>query len=393
MKLTLITLVCVLSFAIQAKANSIKNGKWQFHLSITSTHKITVNALVSNENLVLMNGEERIKLNPFTHQNDTLVADFPLYHSSLFITFISKNECRGYWKNYFKKGNYRIPFVATRKHKKTKSTNPSAFVGKWETTIQYSKPTRLIGDFKYSKGSLTGTFRSETGDYRFLSGNVVDDNMYLSCFDGTHCYLFTAKLNSNDSLVGRFYSGNHYQTTWTAFKNPSATLHDPDSLTFLTNDSAIVFTLPSTNQKEYHFSSLSSNKPTIIQIFGSWCPNCTDETEFLKELNNTYHNKVNILGVGFEMGKTDKERMAHLIKYQKQLGINYPILLGGPAQKKEAAKLFPMLNHIMSFPTLIVINRKGETVKVHTGFNGPATGEHYTKFKTDLVGLLNELVQ
>lgn len=393
MKIIPLLILCVLSFTAQSKTNPIKNGKWQFHLNLTNSQKITVNTVISNNIITITNGEEKINLKPFTHKGDTIIADFPLYHSSLYITKYSKNECQGYWKNYLRKNNYQIPFTAKRKKKKRKNTNPSAFIGKWQTTIQYSKPTKLIGDFDYKNGTLIGTFRSETGDYRFLSGDVVGDSMYLSCFDGTHCYLFTAKLCKGDSLIGQFYSGNHYHTTWTAYNNPSATLQNPDSLTYLTNDSTITFTLPSTNKEAYSFSSGENNKPTIIQIFGSWCPNCMDETKLLKELYNTYADKIDIIGVGFEIGKTDHERMTHLIKYKKQLNIEYPILLGGSAQKKIAAKLFPMLNHVMSFPTLIVLNQKGETVKVHTGFNGPATGQHYINFKANIIGLLNELVQ
>lgn len=393
MKLSLLLIVSLISFTAQSKINLIKNGKWQFHLSLTNSQKITVNAIINNNIITIINGEEKIRLNSFIQKGDTIVANFPIYHSSLFITKNSKNECSGFWKNYLRKNNYKISFIAKRKKEKKKLTNPNAFIGKWETTIQYNKPTKLIGDFIYKKGTLTGTFRSETGDYRFLSGNIVGDSMYLSCFDGIHCYLFSAKLNKGDSLIGEFYSGNHYHTTWTAHKNSSATLHNPDSLTYLTNDSIISFTLPSTNKKDYSFSSIKNSKPTIIQIFGSWCPNCTDETEFLKELYNTYADKINIIGVGFEMGKTENERMAHLIKYKKQLNITYPILLGGPAKKKEAAKLFPMLNHVMSFPTLIVLNQKGETIKIHTGFNGPATGKHYTDFKDNLTYLLNEIIK
>jgi len=32
-----------------------------------------------------------------------------------------------------------------------------------------------------------------------------------------------------------------------------------------------------------------------------------------------------------------------------------------------------MLNHVMSYPTSIYLNREHQVVKIHTGFSGPGT--------------------
>ena len=40
-----------------------------------------------------------------------------------------------------------------------------------------------------------------------------------------------------------------------------------------------------------------------------------------------------------------------------------------------------MLNHVLSYPTSIFIDKTGKVRKIHTGFNGPATGEKFTEFK------------
>jgi hypothetical protein len=39
-----------------------------------------------------------------------------------------------------------------------------------------------------------------------------------------------------------------------------------------------------------------------------------------------------------------------------------------------------MLNHVMSFPTSIFIDRRGLVRKIHTGFYGPGTGSYYDRF-------------
>ncbi len=70
----------------------------------------------------------------------------------------------------------------------------------------------------------------------------------------------------------------------------------------------------------------------------------------------------------------------------------YPILVGGIASKGLASQDFHMLNSISSFPTSIFINRKGEVVQIHTGFNGPGTGEIYTQFVEDTNRLVERLL-
>ena len=46
--------------------------------------------------------------------------------------------------------------------------------------------------------------------------------------------------------------------------------------------------------------------------------------------------------------------------------------------------IFGMLNQIMSFPTSIFIGKDGNVWGIHTGFNGPATGEAYINFKNKI---------
>ena len=51
-----------------------------------------------------------------------------------------------------------------------------------------------------------------------------------------------------------------------------------------------------------------------------------------------------------------------------------------------------MLNHVLSYPTSIFIDKKGKVRKIHTGFNGPATGEKYLEFKKEFEAFVNTLL-
>jgi hypothetical protein len=64
----------------------------------------------------------------------------------------------------------------------------------------------------------------------------------------------------------------------------------------------------------------------------------------------------------------------------------------GGINKTEAQQKLPMLNHVLSYPTTIIIDKTGAVRKIHTGFNGPATGNKFTEFKNEFESFLAELV-
>lgn len=66
------------------------------------------------------------------------------------------------------------------------------------------------GVFKQYDNIVTGTFRTTTGDYRYLEGVLNGNQLKLSTFDGAHAFLFTAEV-SDSVMHGMFYSGNHWK--------------------------------------------------------------------------------------------------------------------------------------------------------------------------------------
>ena len=132
----------------------------------------------------------------------------------------NKTNCiSGYWHNLDKGENYKIPFSAHPSIKMrfshiNKQTSVLNVNGKWEVEFGFNSnnPYPAIGVFSQKKKSnhVTGTFLTETGDYRFLEGKTTKDSLFLSCFDGAHAFLFKAVITKNNTLVGRFFSGTHW---------------------------------------------------------------------------------------------------------------------------------------------------------------------------------------
>ena len=55
-----------------------------------------------------------------------------------------------------------------------------------------------------------------------------DGKLYLSCFDGSHAFLFIAENNGKEITKGDFYSGSTWHESWIAKRNDNFMLHDPE---------------------------------------------------------------------------------------------------------------------------------------------------------------------
>ena len=118
----------------------------------------------------------------------------------------------------------------------------------------------------------------------------------------------------------------------------------------------------------------SGKKGLVLDIMGTWCPNCMDEARLLAELRPDYP-ELAFVSLAFER-TTDAAGLPRLTAYQKSLGLSWPVLLGGRASKAYASSVLPMVDTLKSFPTTVFWPTEGAP-HVHNGFHGPATGEGY----------------
>ena len=335
-----------------------------------------------------INGEERIEVTEVEHgidnrtARDTFRVYFPEYGSHIEAEY-ETNGMTGFFV-IPAKNNYRIPFTAKYgegfRFTPLKKEPEWDMNGKWECTFEEGTEDeyKALGEFKQVENKLTGTFRTETGDYRFLEGTVQGNKAYLSVFDGTHAFLFSIKMIDKDNIIGTFRSGKHYKTSWSAKRNSSYELTDPSKLTYLTEDNPTIdFDFTGLDGQQLSINDdIYKGKVKIVTIMGTWCPNCKDEIKFLNEVKAKYKNETEIMAVGFERPKDKKEALATLKKYSEKMQLDYPIVYGGKLSKQLASETFPFLNKIISFPTLMIIDKNNKVNYIHTGFNGPATSKY-----------------
>lgn len=354
----------------------------------------------------LINGEERMIVDDITvgldrsTAKDTVIINFPVYDSYIYAIY-EEDILEGDWIVNNRGSEYRIPFIARhgQSHRFTalKKEPVMDVSGRWEATFEIDEedPYPAIAELRQNGNHLEGTFLTETGDYRYLEGTVQANKMYLSCFDGSHAFLFEANIKEDSSLIGSFRSGKHYRTLWSARYNPDAQLASPDELTYLKDGySQLEFGFPNLEGDTIRLNDAAyQGKVRLVQILGSWCPNCRDETRFLTQyLEKNPHPELAVIGLAFERYKEKEKALKAIRTYKNQMDIPYEILHAGISDKKEASKALPMLNQIVSYPTLIFVDKTGKVRRIHTGFSGPATST-YEDFKADFESYVNQLLK
>lgn len=355
--------------------------------------------------LEIINGKERIRLDSVqygrdrTQARDTMNVWFPEYASYLHAE-IRGGVMRGEWVLTTRE-NYRIPFYAHsgRGYRFTNLAEKPLrdLTGNWATIFGVEKESKdqekAIGEFRQEGNHLEGTFRTETGDYRFLEGTVQGRKFWLSSFDGAHAYLFSGNIKG-DSLQGEFRSGHKYQTLWTAWKDPAFELATTESMTQIKPNASISFAVKNPAGQELIFPSPQfDNKIKIFTVMGTWCPNCRDEQVFLRDFlreNPELAQEIIVVAFSFERFADPATANAHILEYKQKMGIPFEIVYAGKADKDEAARFFPALNKVMAFPTMMILDKQNQVRRVHTGFDGPATSR-YAAFKSDFAKLMTEI--
>jgi peroxiredoxin len=385
--------------------NKLTAGIWRGVLKTSTGNELPFNFEVSDtagkQQLAIINGSERFKVTDVKITGDSVFIHMPLFDSEFKLKF-DGNNLQGKWIKHLGYKDAAMDFTAepgvTWRFFKT-STPAYNVTGRWSAVFgEDTHRDTTVGEFKQTGAKLTATFLTTSGDYRYLEGTVDGDSLYLSCFDGGHAFIFKAKISSEQTLTdGKFYAGYSGLDPWTAVRNEGAKLPDAYSLTTLKPGyKTINFTFKDINGKTVSLSDARfKNKVVIIQLMGSWCPNCMDETNyFTSGYYKKYHPKgVEIIGLAYERTTDFAKSQKTLQQLKKRFNVPYPLLITGftPAAG-DPQKSLPMLADFKGFPTTIIIDKKGNVSKIHTGFSGPGTGDYYTQFTAEFEKLTDNLL-
>ena len=349
----------------------------------------------------ITNTDEEIYIEDIKVFKDSIEFSMPVFESAFFLKVHTPDSISGEWINYYKSDDYVIDVWANRssrsrfEERSGEAESSAKLHSKYE--VAFSPNTedayKAIALFEMDGELVSGTFATETGDYRYLEGRQIGDSLFLSTFDGSHAFYFSASIEDS-SLKGVFVSGIHFRENWVATFNTDFELRDPDSLTSIIDSSAIRFKLPNTNRELVSLNDSGfQQKVKIIQIMGSWCPNCLDESRYFNDLHAKYMGRgLEIIAVAFERTRSEDQAFKNLIRLENKESLDYPVLLGGYNRDQNPIAIFPMLDKIMSYPTTIFLDKQNQVRKIHTGFYGPGTGRYYEEYKAETEAFIEALL-
>jgi hypothetical protein len=237
--------------------------------------------------------------------------------------------------------------------------------------------------FKQEGEKVTASVRSAIGDWRWLEGIYRNGRLRMSLFNGTWVFLLSGEMDEKGVFHGIWVKSSNPPYKWFATKE-EITLPDPFQLSQLTNNDGLFrFEFPSSddptqliNQKDPELKG----RPYVLALTTTGCPNGHDNAVLLSKLFKDYHNKgLNMLFVNYEMTKDLDLALERIKRFRRLYDLPFPIVYSMAMDKKEAGEELPDLKRFIAWPTALFIGADGRVKAIHTGMDGPATGEHYIR--------------
>lgn len=214
--LSLLLATTVLLTGCGARGKELQPGAWRATLQLPGGElpfELDVSSEESSFVLTLVNGEERVRVTEVTVAEGKLTAALPAGGNTL-TARIAGDELEGEVSLAGPDGERQVlPFKAEHDQAwrffEEPLTDNADVSGYWTVTFtdEAGQSTAGTAEFKQSFGIVTGTVQTPAGDHRYLTGEIRDDELYLSRFDGASAYLYRATVNERGELVGEYWSG------------------------------------------------------------------------------------------------------------------------------------------------------------------------------------------
>jgi thiol-disulfide isomerase/thioredoxin len=269
--------------------------------------------------------------------------------------------------------------------------------GVWEIaheTVKGEKAWRFI--VRQSGPDIAAAILRVDGDTGSLTGRWQDGKFLLSHFDGARPALMEITPAADGSLIVEQKTGREGQLT--AYRVEEARAKGvPEPADFATHttvkdpDQPFTFRFPDANGKVWSNEDAKfKGKVLIVNITGTWCPNCHDEAPYLEQLYKKYHDRgLEIVALDFE----EPEQQAELSRaraFVKKYGIDYTYLIAGaPGELQDKVTQLVNLN---TWPATVFIGRDGRVKGVHAGFAGPARGDFYRQLDQEYASTIERLL-
>lgn len=289
-----------------------------------------------------------------------------------------------------------LPFHAIRAGKHVNTAQAPSIGGIWEIeNVQSSKGEKAWNFIVKQNGDdASAAILRVDGDTGTLSGSYQNGKFLLSHFSGMRPALLEVTPEP-DGTLKLVLDGRETMTAMRPAEARAKGLPEP------TDPSRHTSVKDSSEPLHFSFPDLNGNlvsdndprfhgKVVLVNILGSWCPNCHDEAPFLVEMYKKYRAQgLEIVGLDFEEADQLKNP-ARLHAFLARYGISYTVLLCGTTD--EAKQKLSQAENWDAWPTTFFVGRDGRVHGVHAGFPSKASGELYTKAKTEFEEKIQQLL-
>ncbi len=400
MLMQMITGLASIALAQPSRAPQDLSGKWRGTITIRDTIEVPFNFEIDPAGQVFfLNAAERFQSENIRLHKDSLFMSFDQFNNELAFRIVSADRLQGMFRRQDRTGN---PLPAKAEKGRTdrfadRNIPPSGNIsGVYQAvfTTPSGEKRESVAMLEQQGKRLTGTFLKISGDSRYLEGMVEGNRFYLSSFIGSSPAYFTGTFDNSGTISGE-QIGSITKQQFIASPDANAALPDAYALTHLNEGyQSLDFSFPdldgnmvSLNDPKY------KGKVVILAITGTWCPNCLDEAAFLSPwYKENAHRGVEVISVHYELRSDSAFVQRVLNRFRERFDITYDQVFAGTSSAENIKRSLPALRKLLSFPTTIFIDKKGNVSKIHTGYSGPATGKYYEEFKEEFNGEVDRLL-
>jgi thiol-disulfide isomerase/thioredoxin len=390
---TLLTLV-----AAQPVESQSIIGRWQARIvtdSMTLTFPIEIAGDSARPVVSFFNGGERVSSTAAQWQGDSLITSFDHLASELRVS-VSAGVLRGTYGNP-RRTTRRTIEARPAANAKASVSNAPVIDGVWYLPYNSTKGEKAWRFVVKQKGSeATATILRVDGDAGAHVGEFAYGRFLLNHFDGSRASQIEV-VPSGDSVLVYQRSGRSTRAL-TGFRPETARargLPEPADFSAHTGvkepDEPFQFSFPDLNGSVVsNTDDRFARKVVLVNIGGSWCPNCHDEAPFLVELDRKYRAQgLEIVLLDFEEAE-ELAKPARLPAFVKRYGIEYTVLLAG--QTDELNSKIPQATNLNSWPTTFFLGRDGTVRAVHAGFAAKASGAFHEQLRKEYIDTIERLL-
>jgi thiol-disulfide isomerase/thioredoxin len=342
------------------------------------------------------NGDVRFTSTSGRMENGSLELHWDYYASRLEARLTDSDTLEGHYIQARRSEAANYAFHARRHQDRPGDPNAPSIAGLWIIPNDSPKGERAWRFIvKQSGPDVSAAILRVDGDTGALTGTYHDGKFVLSHFSGARPLLLDVTLAS-DGTLEILRDGSKKMTAVRAEQASAKGVpapEDPEHHTSVKDPSEpFRFSFPDLNGRLVsNTDARFRGKVVLVNISGSWCPNCHDEAPFLAAMYRKYRDQgLEIVALSFEEADQLKNP-TRLRAFIKKYGIEYTVLLGGEPSEANA-KLAQAVNW-NSWPTTFFLGRDGRVRSVHAGFPSAASGDLYVQAKADFTAEVERLLR